>query len=128
MAKGWSLRKKYIGEFATRYGVALVRNTSLQIDSNLSDLRRFKRELLHDMPPARQETWLRETAEAQAAVSARVSRRLEERRLRARARRVEQNERSSKYFYRRMKAKNPAKCVSDLLAANGELFSAPEAI
>ncbi|KAJ2358695.1 hypothetical protein H4S02_012315, partial [Coemansia sp. RSA 2611] len=61
------------------------------------------------MPLARQETWLRETAEMQAAVSARVSRRLEGRRLRARARRVEQNERSNKYFYRCMKAKNPAK-------------------
>ncbi|KAJ2772341.1 hypothetical protein GGI18_004888, partial [Coemansia linderi] len=108
MAKGWSLRKKYIREFATRYGMALARNTNLQMDSSLSDLRRLERELFHDMPLARQEAWLCETTEAQAAVSARVSRCLEGRHLRAQARRVEQNERSSKYFYRRMKAKNPA--------------------
>ncbi|KAJ2381271.1 hypothetical protein H4S02_006283, partial [Coemansia sp. RSA 2611] len=80
------------------------------------------------MPPARQETWLHETTEAQAAVSARVSRRLEGRRLRARARRAELNECSNKYFYRCMMAKSPVAYVSELLAANSEPDSAPEVI
>ncbi|KAJ2689530.1 hypothetical protein IWW39_001442 [Coemansia spiralis] len=107
--------------------MVLARSTNLQMDSNLTNLRRPRQESLHDMPPARQETWLQETAEVQAAVSARATKCLEEPCLRAQAHRVELNERSNKYFYRCMRAKTLAKCVK-LLAANGEPASAPEAI
>ncbi|KAJ2772266.1 hypothetical protein GGI18_004897, partial [Coemansia linderi] len=77
---------------------------------------------------ARQETWLQETAEVQAAVSARATKRLEEPCLRAQAHRVELNERSNKYFYRCMRVKPPEKCISKLLTANGKPVSTPEAI
>ncbi|KAJ2811586.1 hypothetical protein FBU31_007746, partial [Coemansia sp. 'formosensis'] len=128
MARGWSVRKKYIRKYATRYGMELAQRTDLAMDTNLKKLRILERELIHDMPLARQDAWLHETAEMQAAVSARVAANLEGRRTRARARRVELNEKSSKYFYRLMKAKNSAAYVSELLAANNQPVSTPEAI
>ncbi|KAJ2823662.1 hypothetical protein FBU31_004212 [Coemansia sp. 'formosensis'] len=70
MARGWSIRKKYICEYATRYGMELAQQTDLAMDTNLKKLRILERELIHDMPLARQDSWLRETAETQAAVSA----------------------------------------------------------